>query len=476
MATENAIYLHHERTATADLESDLQYREVGIDPVKKMLTAYSQVLSAKIHAITEESPSPTLLTLAISGVLGVSGATTLAALSATTGAFSSTLDVTGSTRLRSTVGFVGAAAADTIVYLSGASPISSADQTGIYSEPTFSSAATSSGMAFSAALRTAASAYTMTAGHGLRVFDAVKGAGSTITTLYGLKIENQTQGTTNYAIHTGQGLVLLGGAVSMSSTLAVTGISSLTGNVNVNGATNTSGYGINLASANIGVSGANQGVFAFGVGAPTNLAAGNTEYVGFYHSGSMAYFEVGKTGSGSYHNLSFLVGGVTPFELGSSLITATVPMSTSTITAGGGIDTNSTVTATSYIKSSASGLYSSAGLQVESSSPALGLRNTSASADNKWWDINAGSSALNIRAVNDAGVGGVALSVERSGNSITALAFGTAATKTYTFYGEALVVPSVAGSPSPLSDLMLWYNSSTGHLCFRQGGVTIEIT
>lgn len=42
--------------------------------------------------------------------------------------------------------------------------------------------------------------------------------------------------------------------------------------------------------------------------------------------------------------------------------------------------------------------------------------------------------------------------------------------------GEHILVPTVAGTPSGLTDRMLWYNSSSGHLCFREGGVTYELT
>ena len=174
------------------------------------------------------SASPTTTGTLTAAAANFSGAVSTGALSATTGTLSSTLDVTGSSRLRSTLGLVGAAGSDVIIYLSGASPVSSADQTGIYSEPTFSSAATSSGMAFSAALRTAAASYTMTAGHGMRIFAPVIGAGSTVTTLYGLKVEDQTAGGTNYAIYTGAGLVRFGGAVTHASTMTQTGVATFT--------------------------------------------------------------------------------------------------------------------------------------------------------------------------------------------------------------------------------------------------------
>ena len=77
MAVVLAYYKHHERTVTADLETDLQLREIGIDPVLKMLTANSEVLGAKIHGVTEESPNIAFDgAITIAGALGVAGALT----------------------------------------------------------------------------------------------------------------------------------------------------------------------------------------------------------------------------------------------------------------------------------------------------------------------------------------------------------------------------------------------------------------
>lgn len=62
---------------------------------------------------------------------------------------------------------------------------------------------------------TVAAAFTLGAGIGVRVADAAKGAGSTITTQYGLYVDNQTQGASNYAIWTGTGTVRFGDAVQV---------------------------------------------------------------------------------------------------------------------------------------------------------------------------------------------------------------------------------------------------------------------
>ena len=88
---------------------------------------------------------------------------------------------------------------------------------------TSNSGATNLTIALQLRAKTAVASYTTTNLIGVQILDAVKGSGSSITTQYGLKIEDQSQGTTNYAIHTGSGLVHFGGSVTIASTLAVTG-------------------------------------------------------------------------------------------------------------------------------------------------------------------------------------------------------------------------------------------------------------
>ena len=80
------------------------------------------------------------------------------------------------------------------------STLTTTGQYGIYAEPTGTSAATGVIAAIATQPKTAAVAYTAATVQGLRVNDATKGAGSTITELYGIRILDQTQGTTNYGI------------------------------------------------------------------------------------------------------------------------------------------------------------------------------------------------------------------------------------------------------------------------------------
>ncbi len=141
--------------------------------------------------------------------------TTLAITGAQT--ISSTLAVTGTTTLTGVVGVGGAPNAKNALKVFG-SITTGADQYGVVSFPTFSSSAVTSGAAGYFQLTTAAASFTMVSGYGIWVDVATKGSGSAITTLYGIKVENQTAGGTNYAIYTGTGQVLLGDAVGIGST------------------------------------------------------------------------------------------------------------------------------------------------------------------------------------------------------------------------------------------------------------------
>ncbi len=165
------------------------------------------------------------------------------------------LVITGTTSISSTLSVAGSVAfgasspSTAIGLLINKTDLLQTSQSGLESTCTFSSAATTQGIAGYFQLRTAAASFTMANGYGIRIVDASKGVGSTITTQYGLKIENQTQGGTNYAIHTGAGLVTLGGAVSMGSTLLVAGQTTLTG-LTISGG--SSGQGNVYSSSSLG--------------------------------------------------------------------------------------------------------------------------------------------------------------------------------------------------------------------------------
>jgi len=145
------------------------------------------------------------------------GSVTGGAASFTTGTFSGTLRAMG------TAGIGGAAVADTGLYIAS-NALTGTTQYGIISNATFSSAATAAGIGLAAFVTTAAASYTMTDAKGIWILNAGKGAGSTITNLYGLYIDDQTAGGTNYAIYTNAGLVRFGGAATFASTVTIQSI------------------------------------------------------------------------------------------------------------------------------------------------------------------------------------------------------------------------------------------------------------
>ncbi|SOD01796.1 hypothetical protein SAMN05216486_10165 [bacterium JGI 053] len=86
------------------------------------------------------------------------------------------------------------------------------NQVGIFSDSTPGSDATASFYAHDVLPRTAVASYTTATVAGVRVRDAAKGANSTITTLIGVDIANQTAGGANYSIRTGTAECRFGGA------------------------------------------------------------------------------------------------------------------------------------------------------------------------------------------------------------------------------------------------------------------------
>jgi parallel beta-helix repeat protein len=88
-------------------------------------------------------------------------------------------------------------------------------QVGIMSDCTPGSDATASFCAYVARVRSAAAAYTLAQGIGVLVSDAIKGSDSTITTLIGIDVADQTQGTNNYSIRTGAAQCQFGGRVAV---------------------------------------------------------------------------------------------------------------------------------------------------------------------------------------------------------------------------------------------------------------------
>ena len=125
-------------------------------------------------------------TLATTGALTVDGNTTLGNAS------------TDSVRVNGYMGVGGAADATIGVYYQGTP--SGTGPRGFRASPTFSSAATSSGASFISAPITQAASFTIGDIYNFRAVNTTKGAGSTITNLHGVYIDDQTSGTNNYGI------------------------------------------------------------------------------------------------------------------------------------------------------------------------------------------------------------------------------------------------------------------------------------
>ena len=177
--------------------------------------------------------------------LSASGTTTAAAINA-----SGTVAMAGAATVGTTLGVSGTASigsgsatGDSLLKLQKSSGLTGANQFGVDNEPTFSSAATVAGYAAYTSVATQAAAFTMTNLYNQYIATPTIGAGSSVTNMYGLYIANILgAGTSNYAIYTNTGQVHFGGAVDLSSTLSVSGTSTMA-------AINASGVGTFNATA-----------------------------------------------------------------------------------------------------------------------------------------------------------------------------------------------------------------------------------
>ncbi len=95
---------------------------------------------------------------------------------------------------------VGAAGTPSSTIFAQSQALTGVSQTGVYSNPIGTSAATTSIRAVFATPQTAAASFTVADTMGVWVTDAVKGAGSTITNQHGFYVADQTRGTNNYGI------------------------------------------------------------------------------------------------------------------------------------------------------------------------------------------------------------------------------------------------------------------------------------
>lgn len=101
--------------------------------------------------------------------------------------------------------------------------------------------------------------------------------------------------------------------------IATGGIVSVAGRFNLGGSADTSGYGLNLASGDIATASSGQ-LKSFGIGAPSDVAAGNSEFLQLYHSGTSGVIGVTKTGAGSFRSLVFATSNIVALTIDISQI------------------------------------------------------------------------------------------------------------------------------------------------------------
>lgn len=89
-------------------------------------------------------------------------------------------------------------------------------QAGVVINPTFTTSASTAGETLEVTFATAAGSFTMANGYAIRILAPTIGAGSTVTNLYALKIEDM--GASGISIQTGTGKQVWGGDVSYATT------------------------------------------------------------------------------------------------------------------------------------------------------------------------------------------------------------------------------------------------------------------
>lgn len=172
----------------------------------------------------------------VSGSARISGATTLQSTLAVTGASTFTGAVGGSSSNWSGNVRAGSATPNTNIRLdaSGTGSLSGVNQIGLRSEVTFGSDATTGIFGSTSRWISPNTSFTTTNAYGHYIVTPSKGASHTVTTNYGLYVQNQGGiGGTNYAIWTGTGAVRFGDAVTSESSVTATRFQSGTGTSNL---------------------------------------------------------------------------------------------------------------------------------------------------------------------------------------------------------------------------------------------------
>ncbi len=109
--------------------------------------------------------------------------------------------------------------------------------------------------------------------------------------------------------------LVVGGNTALTAQ-ATTGSIYIAGRLNINGATDTSTAGVNVASKHIVSSGGSAGVHAaFGSG---DISSSNSEYIFMSHESGSGVLSVTKSGTGTYRSLLIQTGGGTALTIDSS--------------------------------------------------------------------------------------------------------------------------------------------------------------
>jgi len=311
--------------------------------------------NSKISALTSATTP-----LAGTEVLPIvqSGATVKATVANITGAGTypgsfTTLDSSGNTTLGDTTtdtvkvnGYmgVGVAAAPSISVYASSTALTTTNQRGFQSSVFGTSAATVKIAGYWSNIGTAATAFTCTDVINFYALNAIKGAGSTITNLHGLYIENQTQGTNNYGITS----LVSSGANKWNIYASGTASNYLAGGLNVGATADPSAGNISLTGNVI------QGTAAkgFDFSANTPLAGKTSTILNWYEEGTWtpnqgagltlvgAFSSTGRyTRIGRQVSISGTVTGATSVAVtAAGVITSNLPFTV--VTAGHGGATN----------------------------------------------------------------------------------------------------------------------------------------
>ena len=202
--------------STDDLgTTGVRWANLWVDDVIATTTVKPGTLVLGAGSITDTSGAITFgnENLVTTGTLG-SGALTAGAISGTT------LSTTGNVTFAGLLG-IGSAANAAVVLNITSDDTAGVNQYGININPTLQSGATTSGTGLRVIAGSAAASFTMPILRQVHIEDAGKGSGSTITTLVGLDIENQTTGGTNIALRTGTGSVEFGASVKTVGNVGV---------------------------------------------------------------------------------------------------------------------------------------------------------------------------------------------------------------------------------------------------------------